>query len=201
MCSERKALILDNDTLGYVSLNYSRSNLLEKNVYFFDTIDRKGTEKLKHLAAIFFVRNTPENFVKIKEELANPLFSKYYLIFSNPIEDQKLREFADSDKYNLVLKVLEMFSDFYAINKELYSFGLPTTMDLLLHESDMTSATQFKQNRILQGVFSVLMSCRKHPFVRYAKHSNRAAKLADSLISYMSTEDEFIAKYSKDDER
>lgn len=81
--------------MGYVSLNYSRSNLLEKNVYFFDTIDRKGTEKLKHLAAIFLVRNTPDNFIQIKEELANPLFNKYYLVFVNPIEDQKLREFAD----------------------------------------------------------------------------------------------------------
>jgi vacuolar protein sorting-associated protein 45 len=188
MCTDRKALIMDQDTLGYVSLNYSRSKLLEKNVYFFDTIDKKGNEKLKHLSAIFFVRNTPENFLKIKEELANPLFSNYYLLFANPIEDQKLREFADCDKYNHVLKVVEMFADFYAINRDLFSFNIPTSMDLLLHESNMTNATQAKQNRILQGLFSLILSCRKHPFVRYAKHSNRAAKLADSLVAYMSTE-------------
>lgn len=126
MCDDRKALILDEDTLGYVSMNYSRSNLLEKNVYFFDVIDRKGTEKLKHLSAIFFVRNTPDNYTKIKEELANPLFSKYYLVFANTIEDQKLREFADCDKYNLVLKVVELYCDYYAINRDLFSLNINT---------------------------------------------------------------------------
>lgn len=201
ICDDRKALILDEETLGFVSLNYSRSNLLEKNVYFFDTIDRKGTEKLKHLAAIFFVRNTSENFQKIKDELANPLFNKYYLIFANPIEDQKLREFADCDKYNLVLKVLELFSDFYAINRDLFSLNIKTSMDLLVQPSRWNLASQLKNNRIVEGIFSCILSCRKHPYVRYSKHSNRASKLADSIVAYMSTEDELVAKYSKDDDR
>ena len=135
---------MDEDTLGYISLNYSRSNLLEKNVYFFNIIDRKGTEKLKHLAAIFFVRNTNENFIKIKEELENPLFSKYYLVFANRIDDDRLRELANADKYNLVLKVLELYADFYAINRDLFSFNIPSTMDLCQHESNMTPITQAK---------------------------------------------------------
>jgi vacuolar protein sorting-associated protein 45 len=199
MCDERKALILDQDTLGYVSLNYSRSSLLEKNVYFFDTIERKGTEKLKHLAAIFFVRNTPENFIQIKDELANPLFNKYYLVFANPIEDAKLREFADCDKYNLVLKVVELYADFYAINRDLFSLNIPTSMDLCQHESDMTQATQAKSNRVLQGLFSCVLSCRKDPFVRYSKNSNRAAKLADSFVNYMHGEKDLVSRSSKDD--
>lgn len=33
---EKKALILDDDTLGYVSVVYARSTLLDKGVYFFD---------------------------------------------------------------------------------------------------------------------------------------------------------------------
>lgn len=56
-------------------------------------------------------------------------------------------------------------------------------------------------NRIVEGIFSVILSCRKHPYIRYSKHSNRATKLADSLNNYISTEDEFVAKYSKDDEK
>jgi len=74
-------------------------------------------------------------------------------------------------------------------------------MDLCLHESDMTPATQAKNNRILQGLFSLVLSCRKQPFVRYAKHSNRAAKLADSFVNYMSSEDELMARSSKDDDK
>ncbi|CAI2363735.1 unnamed protein product [Moneuplotes crassus] len=201
MCDERKALILDEDTLGYISLNYSRSNLLEKNVYFFDVIDRKGTEKLNHLVAIFFVRNTNDNFQKIKEELEDPLFGAYYLVFANPIEDEKLRELAEADRFDKVRRVLEIFADFYAVNRDLFSFNIPTSMDLCLHESAMTPATHVKNNRILQGLLSVVLSCRKQPYVRFSKHSNRAAKLADSFVSYMSSEDELVARSSKDDEK
>lgn len=100
-------------------------------MYFFDTIDRKGEEKLKHLAGIFFVRNTPESCKLIVEELQNPLFNKYYLFFANPIEDFKLREFAEADKHNLVLKVIEMFADFNVINKDLFTFNINTSMDLI----------------------------------------------------------------------
>lgn len=94
-----------------------------------------------------------------------------------------------------------MFSDFYAINRDLFSFNIPTAMDLMLHESSMTKETQAKKNRILQGIFSLILSCRKHPFVRFSTHSNRAGNLADSVVSYMSTQEELFAKYSKDDER
>ena len=158
ICDERKALILDEDTLGFVSLIYSRSHLLEKNVYFFDTIDRKGDEKLKHLAAIFFVRNTNENCRKIAEELSNPLFNKYYLFFSNPIDDLRLREFSDADKHNLVLKVVEVFSDFYAVNKDLFSFNINTSMDLISDPARWAIGSQEKCNRIVQGLFSVILS-------------------------------------------
>lgn len=201
MCDERKALILDEETLGYISLNYSRSNLLEKNVYFFDVIDRKGTEKLKHLSAIFFVRNTNENFIKLKEELEDPLFNAYYLVFANPIEDEKLRELAEADRFDSVRKVTEIFADFYAVNRDLFSFNIPTAMDLCLHESAMTPATHVKNNRILQGLLSVVLSCRKQPYVRFSKFSNRAARLADSFVSYMSSEDELLARSSKDDDK
>ena len=157
-CSERKALILDDSTLSFVSLIYSRSNLLEKNVYFFDTIDRKGEEKLKHLAAIFFVRNTPENCKKIEDELKNPLFNKYYLFFANPIDDFKLKEFAEADKHNLVLKVIEMFADFNVINKDLFSFNITSSMDLIMDPARWGLETSGKCNRIIQGLFSVILS-------------------------------------------
>ena len=170
-------------------------------MYLFDTIDRKGTEKLKHLEAIIFVRNTTENYQKIKDELENPLFSKYYLVFANTIEDQKLREFADCDKYNLVLRVVELFCDYYAINRDLFSLNINTSMDLLVKVHLWNQVSQAKMNRIVEGIFSLVLSCRKHPYIRFSKHSIRATKLADSLNNYISTEEEFVAKYSKDDEK
>mgnify|MGYP000718180279 CR=1 FL=1 len=53
--NDKKALILDDETLGFVSIVYSRSSLLDKAVYFFDRIDKIGEDNLRHLAAIFFL--------------------------------------------------------------------------------------------------------------------------------------------------
>jgi len=66
----RKALIMDKDTLskrdrvnarlGIVSLVYSRTQILQKEVFFIDTIDKIPEEKLTHLKAVFFCRPTEE---------------------------------------------------------------------------------------------------------------------------------------------
>lgn len=73
-------------------------------------------------------------------------------------------------------------------------------MDLLVKVHLWNQASQAKMNRIVEGLFSLVLSCRKHPYIRYSKHSSRATKLADALSNYISTEDELVAKYSKDDE-
>lgn len=67
--NDKKALILDNETLGFVSIVYSWSSLLDKSVYFFDRIDKIGEDNLRHLIGIFFLRNSPENIHKLKTEL------------------------------------------------------------------------------------------------------------------------------------
>jgi len=85
--NDRKALVLDEETLGFVSICFSRSALLEKDVYLFDRIDRLGQEKLKHLGGIFFLRANNENIESICKELKNPKFVKYYLFFSTPLSD------------------------------------------------------------------------------------------------------------------
>ena len=56
------ALILDKETLTIVSLVYSRTQILQKEVFFIDVIDNvPKDEKLMHLKAIYFVRCTEDN--------------------------------------------------------------------------------------------------------------------------------------------
>ena len=73
----RKALILDKETLSkyftpidislfvlcvvILSMVYSRTQILQKEVFFIDTIDNIPSEKLMHLKAVFFVRCTDAN--------------------------------------------------------------------------------------------------------------------------------------------
>ena len=56
-------------------------------MYLFDRIDRLGDEKLKHLEAIYFLRCCPANISSLCEELKNPKFSRYFLYFSTPIDE------------------------------------------------------------------------------------------------------------------
>lgn len=66
----RKALILDKETLSKFSSNrfvvilsmvYSRTQILQKEVYFIETLDNLPNEKLLHLKAILFVRCSDTN--------------------------------------------------------------------------------------------------------------------------------------------
>ena len=58
---------------------YSRTQILQKEVFFIDIIDNIPTEKLMHLKAIFFTRCTEENVSKICAQLRDPIFSSYNL--------------------------------------------------------------------------------------------------------------------------
>jgi len=48
---------------------YSRTQILQKEVFFIDVIDNIPAEKLMHLKAIFFTRCTEENSAKICAQL------------------------------------------------------------------------------------------------------------------------------------
>ena len=121
---------------------YSRTQILQKEVFFIDVIDNVPQEKLMHLKAIFFVRCTDENVQKICRQLQNPTFSSYNLCkflvfiqqqlryalvlflnreseivflvvdFSNTVPNVKIQEFAENDVHNVVNQVQEVFADF-----------------------------------------------------------------------------------------
>jgi|DEB0MinimDraft_12_1074336.scaffolds.fasta_scaffold48101_2 vacuolar protein sorting-associated protein 45 len=57
----RKALILDQETLNIVSLVYSRTHILEQEVFLISKLDELPQEKLTHLKAVFFCRASDRN--------------------------------------------------------------------------------------------------------------------------------------------
>jgi vacuolar protein sorting-associated protein 45 len=111
-CQGRKALILDQATLVIISMVYSRTQILQKEVFFIDIIDNIPTEKLMHLKAIFFTRCTEENVSKICAQLRDPIFSSYNLYFSNTVQPERIQKFAEADQHNVVNQVQEVFADF-----------------------------------------------------------------------------------------
>jgi vacuolar protein sorting-associated protein 45 len=71
--SGMKALILDFETIGMISVLFSQSKLFKKDVYLIQRITEKG-EKMQHLKAVYFVRPVQANYDLILEELKNPKY-------------------------------------------------------------------------------------------------------------------------------
>lgn len=49
-----KVFLMDKDTAGIVSIVFSQSQILQKEVYLFEKIDQKNREPMLHLKAICF---------------------------------------------------------------------------------------------------------------------------------------------------
>ena len=82
-CEGMKILLLDDDTKSYVSMVYSQSEILEKEVYLVDRLENINREMMEHMKAIIFVRPTKENMDLISAELREPKYSRVYIFFSN----------------------------------------------------------------------------------------------------------------------
>jgi vacuolar protein sorting-associated protein 45 len=83
--TEMKALVLDSETSGIISVVYTQSKLYKNDVYLIQKIE-DVKEKLMHLKAVYFVRPTKENTLLLREEIQNPHFKEYHLFFSNGID-------------------------------------------------------------------------------------------------------------------
>jgi vacuolar protein sorting-associated protein 45 len=60
-----KALILDNETSGIISIVYTQSKLYKNDVYLIQKIE-DVKEKLAHLKGVYFIRPTKENLQLLK---------------------------------------------------------------------------------------------------------------------------------------
>jgi vacuolar protein sorting-associated protein 45 len=80
-----KILLVDTETVGILSMVLSQSQILEKEVFLVEVIDRSSSEpsdgghNMKHLKAVSFLRPTAGNFVSLSRELKAPRFSEYHL--------------------------------------------------------------------------------------------------------------------------
>lgn len=64
-----------------VSVVYSQSDLLQKEVFLVELVDSiyKSKESMTHLKAVYFLRPTSENIQHMRRQLSNPRFGEYHL--------------------------------------------------------------------------------------------------------------------------
>uniref|UniRef100_A0A8V8TLX8 Vacuolar protein sorting-associated protein 45 n=2 Tax=Homo sapiens TaxID=9606 RepID=A0A8V8TLX8_HUMAN len=123
-----KVLLMDKETTGIVSMVYTQSEILQKEVYLFERIDSQNREIMKHLKAICFLRPTKENVDYIIQELRRPKYTIYFIYFSNVISKSDVKSLAEADEQEVVAEVQQVITKEY----ELFEFRRTEVPPLLL---------------------------------------------------------------------
>jgi vacuolar protein sorting-associated protein 45 len=170
-----KVLVMDKQTISAVSMVYSQSEILQKEVYLFELISNRGRESMKHLNAICFLRPTQENIECLSDELKSPKYNSYFVYFSNKLDRPALKALAEADQHESVREIKEFYADYLAVAPHLFSFNQHICCDPgMIWRRDVYL-------RVCDGLLSVLLALRKKPLIRYPQSSNVCKRLADEL--------------------
>uniref|UniRef100_A0AAQ6A6B3 Vacuolar protein sorting-associated protein 45 n=1 Tax=Amphiprion ocellaris TaxID=80972 RepID=A0AAQ6A6B3_AMPOC len=180
-----KVLLMDKETTSIVSVVYTQSEILQKEVYLFERIDSQSRDSMKHLKAICFLRPTKENVEHLIQELRRPKYSVYFIYFSNVISKSEIKALAEADEQEVVAEVQEFYGDFIAVNPHLFSLNLQGVARGRSWEPSMLS-------RCTQGLTSVLLALKKCPMIRYQLSSDMSKRLAESVKQIITKEYELF---------
>ena len=81
----------------------------------------------------------------------------------------------------MVHQVQESYADVYAINSDLFSLNIPSTVSLTAQLSLWTSYEESIISRIVDGIFAASLSLRMYPMIRYSRASPLCYKIGQVL--------------------
>ncbi|GBP81169.1 Vacuolar protein sorting-associated protein 45 [Eumeta japonica] len=170
-----KVILMDKETTSIVSMVYSQSEILQKEVYLFERIDTQMKwDNLKHMKCIVFIRPTSENIALLSRELKYPKYGVYFIYFSNVISKADVKTLAECDEQETVREVQEVFADYLAVDRHLLSFNIIGA----LHGR---SWNQNHLQRCAQGLLALLLSLKKRAVVRFEASSEPCKRLAERV--------------------
>ncbi|XP_063482166.1 vacuolar protein sorting-associated protein 45 isoform X9 [Symphalangus syndactylus] len=180
-----KVLLMDKETTGIVSMVYTQSEILQKEVYLFERIDSQNREVMKHLKAICFLRPTKENVDYMIQELRRPKYTIYFIYFSNVISKSDVKSLAEADEQEVVAEVQEFYGDYIAVNPHLFSLNI-------LGCCQGRNWDPAQLSRTTQGLTALLLSLKKCPMIRYQLSSEAAKRLAECVKQVITKEYELF---------
>lgn len=181
-----KVMLLDKDTTSIISLCATQSQLLKHQIYLIDRIDNRR-EKMRHLNCICFVRATGDSIQWLVDELRAPRYASYELYFCNVVKKSYLERLAESDDFEVVTKVQELFLDYFVINKYLFSLNMFSPMNRIFSGNGPVWDHD-GLIRTTEGLVAALLATRTKPIIRYDRNSAMAKKLAQDVSNTMKQE-------------
>ncbi|KAF9796625.1 hypothetical protein SFRURICE_012718 [Spodoptera frugiperda] len=158
-----KVILMDKETTSIVSMVFSQSEILQKEVYLFERIDSHSKwDNMKHMKCIVFVRPTSENISLLSRELRYPKYGVYFIYFSNVISKADIKTLAECDEQETVREVQEVFA-------------------LLNIFPPGRSWNPHHLQRCAQGLLALLLSVKRRAVVRYEAASEPCARLAERV--------------------
>lgn len=187
-----KALILDPDTTGIVSMVFSQSDIIQKSVFLVEEVHKaaksEDNQSMPHLKGVCYVRPTPSTMTQLCRMLRYPKFSEYHIFFSNAVTKAQLKQLAEADEFGLVAEVQEYFADYFALGEGLFHLGIQSSQRLRAPPSQWRKEEHDLMAEHVAGLSAVLLSLKKRPDVRYEASSSLAKTLALQVTNYMKEE-------------
>ncbi|KAJ4965913.1 hypothetical protein NE237_017762 [Protea cynaroides] len=183
--SGMKVLILDSQTVSVVSVVFSQSDLLQKEVFLVEMVDSTSKESMSHLKAVYFLRPTSENIQHLRRQLPRPRFGEYHLFFSNILKDTQIHILADSDEQEVVKQVQEFYADFVAVDPYYFSLNTPLNHVYMLPAVVDPSSLQNYCDRVVDGIAAIFLALKRRPVIRYQRTSDIAKRIAQESAKLM----------------
>ena len=125
----------------------------------------------------------------------------YFVDFSNTLHNEKIQRLAEADVNNVVNQVQEVYADFQTVNEDLFSLDVGSVLSLsLLQPAQWTVPDQLTANRIVDGLFGVLMATRTNPLIRFDSTSPLCKYLASQVQAKLESESDFVSRMSRNSE-
>ncbi|XP_074596287.1 vacuolar protein sorting 45 [Brevipalpus obovatus] len=189
-----KCLLMDKETTSIISMAYSQTEMLEKEVYLFERIDRLSScDPMRYLKCIVFIRPIRENIDLLLREMKHPKFGQYHIYFSNIISNSDIMKLAESDEKECIRDVQEFYADYISVSPTLFNLNISDGC----YRGGNRSWDPFALQRSVEGIISVLLSLQKYPKIRYLGTSDMCRKLAEGVNHKMNKEHSLFSEASQ----
>ncbi|KAM9937490.1 hypothetical protein OXX80_002980 [Metschnikowia pulcherrima] len=172
-----KVLLVDRFTMPIISMSFSQSQLLQKDVILIEMLDNvHDLSVMKHLNCVIYVKPHRTSIAQVCAELASPHYSHYQLFFNNTVSKGDLEKIASADEYEVVNQVAELFQDFSIVNDNLFTI-----------ESCIYAGSQNPTVEESLSLSSLLLSLSKCPVIKYDTKSLESKRLASEVLYYINS--------------
>lgn len=116
-----KACLFDEDTKQYISNLIPYSRFQESDFFFFDYLSNRKRTPILDVSCVVIIR--PANLKNLIEEISEPLYGSYVVLFTSPVDPFVLEILANADSKCVVSEVHEINLDLRMQSPYLYTTG------------------------------------------------------------------------------